>query len=557
MPSEADYIAEIERLRARLERAERTLEVGRGAAAAASSFSHAHQLQDDQLLGKTPSCGLHDEPFRVLVEQMHEGAVTLTNDGRITYCNRYFAALLRRDSTLLLGVALEEIVIPADRAACRALLREARSAGAKAEVTLDSGGGGPVPVYLSAGPFLVGNRPGICLVVTDLTQRKRNDAVVSAGKLARSILDHATEALLVCDPRCRVTHANHSAHRLCGTPLLDRPIGEALGTRLSWPMGEKHGIGSLDAALDSALAGQIVESIETRLWQSPDSARNLLFAAGPILDARHRVLGCVITLTDVTELKQSEDRLRHLAAELSHRVKNTIAIIQSIADQTLSRSRSIHTFGRAFQGRLRALAASHRLLMGNHWRSANLQTLLETILRGAVPSAAGHVTVDGPPVELTPRAAVSLGMALHELATNAAHHGALSRETGQVTISWWLEAPSSGGRLRLRWVERSGADVPPPSRGGFGTELIRRTVEYDLDGTVDLDYHANGLRCELAFWPNPEAPEAIAASLEEVGLPATAGVDGSDAPEADGKRQSLLAEVSASVRMDRTTAPSA
>jgi two-component sensor histidine kinase len=180
--------------------------------------------------------------------------------------------------------------------------------------------------------------------------------------------------------------------------------------------------------------------------------------------------------------------------ELNHRVKNCFAVIRALATQG-DGARSSEEYRQVFLGRMDALARTHDLLFESQWRGAELRVLAET-LRPFAGERSEAIEVDGAPVELNDRQALSLSLVLHELATNAAKYGALSVPEGRVRLSWQIEHADEGKRLRLRWEEHGGPPVTSPQRAGFGTELIRRAFSFELDGTADLAFAPEGLRFE-------------------------------------------------------------
>lgn len=204
--------------------------------------------------------------------------------------------------------------------------------------------------------------------------------------------------------------------------------------------------------------------------------------------------GLSIFYSDITARKESEAHLRLLVNELSHRVKNTLAVIQTIADQTLRDSDQIGPFRDAFIGRLQALAETHTLLTASKWESVDLISLVRQTLGHMDANSGLRVHIAGDIASLTPKASLSIGMTLHELSTNAAKYGALSVENGHVDIIWRVV----GDDLVVEWDESGLTGIAPPTRKGFGTKLIHQAVKYDLGGTVDYDYRPSGLRCRLS-----------------------------------------------------------
>ncbi len=219
------------------------------------------------------------------------------------------------------------------------------------------------------------------------------------------------------------------------------------------------------------------------------------FIHQPIRDASGAVAGIFVQGHDVTGTVRSAERQKLMIDELNHRVKNTLATVQSIAMQTARSHADPRTFAEGFQARLLALSHTHDLLTRSHWAGAGLGDILqhETDAHGS-----HRVSVNGPPVALPPPAALSLGMIFHELATNAAKYGALSAPGGRVLVDWAV-ADQTRPRLELVWREIGGPAVAPPARKGFGSRLIERNVRHDLAGEVELDYAGDGLVATISI----------------------------------------------------------
>lgn len=226
-----------------------------------------------------------------------------------------------------------------------------------------------------------------------------------------------------------------------------------------------------------------------------------------------RMVGVVLDVTDrrraFTEVEASERRQRLLIDELNHRVKNTLATVQSISRQTAKRATSLEQFHADFEARILALSATHNALTLGGWESASLREILATELK---PYSTGQVRMTGTDVRLPARHALSLGMVFHELATNAAKHGGLSVVGGRLDIAWALETETGGDAvLRLDWIERGRPCEGPPTRRGFGSRLIQTSVEIELAGTIRNAFEPDGLRCTLLV-PLVGAPSAPVAS---------------------------------------------
>lgn len=195
------------------------------------------------------------------------------------------------------------------------------------------------------------------------------------------------------------------------------------------------------------------------------------------------------------ERRQADLRTELLVAELSHRVKNTLATVVSVARLTLKQSEDLPAFEAAFFGRLNALADANALIFESNWRETDLRRVLERTVR-PFGHELGSFRFEGDLLPLPPKPAVALSLVFHELATNASKYGALSRDGGVVEVSWRADADR---RVRVDWIERGGPPVRPPSRRGFGGVLIERSLRYELDGSATLSYPETGLEAVIAF----------------------------------------------------------
>lgn len=224
-----------------------------------------------------------------------------------------------------------------------------------------------------------------------------------------------------------------------------------------------------------------------------------------VYDAEGRPLYMIGACVDVTERKRAEERQTLLLNELNHRVKNSLATVQSLAVQTLRGSPSPEAFQVDFMARLMALSATHNILTQKLWESASVGEILAAELEPYGGIDQQRIKANGDVVNLKPQQALSLGMAFHELATNAAKYGALSSAQGTITISWSISRTKAGERqLAVQWREQDGPAVRQPSRQGFGTRLIDRSIVHELGGSVEMNYAPTGLECSFQV-PLPAA----------------------------------------------------
>lgn len=245
----------------------------------------------------------------------------------------------------------------------------------------------------------------------------------------------------------------------------------------------------------------------------PDGSRRWVLVRGRVIFTgegtsrrAERVSGIILDTTDRNEMqRRHEAQQKLLIDELNHRVKNTLAVVHSMAMQTQRAARSPDEFFGAFEQRIVSLAAAHDLLTREHWKGASLEDVLRRTLAPHHESEQARVQLAGPPARLLPNVSLALSMAFHELATNAVKHGALSAPGGSIAVTWGAAARDEGGRaegLAIRWVERGGPPVAPPQHQGFGARLLGRGLARELHGDVALRFVPTGLECHI-WIPDP------------------------------------------------------
>jgi two-component system CheB/CheR fusion protein len=245
-------------------------------------------------------------------------------------------------------------------------------------------------------------------------------------------------------------------------------------------------------------AGEPTTGFEGKLAHADGSRVDVMVSATPLFDDAGKVRGAIAMVLDISERKAAEAHQQVLLYELQHRVKNILATIGALATRMLRTSGSIRDFSDAFQGRLRAMATTHDLLSQTNWAGADLRQLLESVTRGQTPAAAA-IRMDGPEVLLAPNTASSLGMVFYELATNATKHGAWSDPKGRIEVSWRMLHASPAERLSIEWQELEGPPARDPLPDGFGTSFVRRSVEYEMQGTAVAEPALTGLRWRIEF----------------------------------------------------------
>jgi len=217
----------------------------------------------------------------------------------------------------------------------------------------------------------------------------------------------------------------------------------------------------------------------------------------PARDREGRITGIIGTGVDMTYKRENERQMHLVMRELTHRSKNLLAVIQAMARQTAARSDNPDEFVESFSARLQAMAASHDLLVSQSWYGADLKELVLAHLAQSIDPSSPQIEIQGEPRSITADDAQNLGLALHELTTNAAKYGALSVLDGKLCVSW----EEADGKIRLIWKETGGPEVVPPKRNGFGRMLLERLVGPALNGDVHIDFDPSGVRCVIEFPP--------------------------------------------------------
>ncbi|HEY0680799.1 MAG TPA: HWE histidine kinase domain-containing protein [Steroidobacter sp.] len=329
--------------------------------------------------------------------------------------------------------------------------------------------------------------------VTELRQAEH--AQRESERQMRDLLEALPAAVYTTDASGRITFYNKAAVDMAGcTPRVGQEW--CVTWRLYTPDGVPlpHDECPMAIALKENRPVRGAEAIAER----PDGTRvPFIPYPTPLHDANGTLVGAINMLVDITDRKQAENRQKVLIDELNHRVKNTLATVQSLAAQTARHSDNLSDFFPKFQSRLLAVARAHDLLTKRHWEQVPLGPLATEVLSPVANAASGRVTIDGPWLDLSPRAALSLTMTLNELATNATKYGSLSSDQGALSVLWQLSEDAK--TLIIQWRESGGPSVTPPTRRGFGTRLMQRCIESDLGGVFDLAFEPGGVCCQMTL----------------------------------------------------------
>jgi len=310
-----DLLAEIDDLRYRLEETEETLRAIGSGEVDAFVVTGPEGEQVFTLKGA-------EQPYRVLVESMNEGAATLAADGTILYCNNCLAAMLRVPLERLIGTRLDAYAAPADRPVLAARLENYALDCNRAEIALINVEGYAVPVLLSCFASDLSAGGGISVVITDLTQQKRNEEIMASERLAHSIIEQAGEALIVCDEKGRVIRASRIAHQLCAENPLLKPFDELFHLLIS----ETDCLFSVI----TPLRGGCFESVEVEHNQGEDEVSYLLLNATPLMSDHNRIIGCVVSCADITERKKADEALALAHAETVNEKHRLEAVMKAL-----------------------------------------------------------------------------------------------------------------------------------------------------------------------------------------------------------------------------------
>ena len=254
--------------------------------------------------------------------------------------------------------------------------------------------------------------------------------------------------------------------------------------------------------------------VEYRTIGLADGVLRHVRASGQTLVEGGRTMRFVGAVRETTEEKLAVERQMLLTRELQHRVKNTLAMVNALANQTLRRAANVQDGLAAFSARLIALGQAHDILTQTSWTSAPIAAIVENSLKTHRPDDETRITIDGPDLRLNARQSLALALGIHELATNAAKYGALSNDTGQVAVDWSLATVGGERHLTFVWSETGGPAVTPPANRGFGSRLIEQAMAAEFGGAVVMDWRAEGLVCRFKSQLTDDLDEVAADVLD-------------------------------------------
>jgi PAS domain S-box-containing protein len=311
----------------------------------------------------------------------------------------------------------------------------------------------------------------------------------------RQLFDQLPVAVFICEPSGLLVYFNDEAARLWGrSPKLNDPDDRFCRSHRTYRHDEHSLVRSEGHMAEVLRTGIPVKDEEILLERADGSRIVVLVNVNAYKDASGQILGAVSFFRDITHRKRAAQQIATLGREAEHRAKNILATVQATVN--LSQADTIEGFKRVIEGRIQALANVHTLFYESRWQGADLAGVAKQELAPYLQDGAARARIEGPYIWLEPTIAQAVAVILHELATNAAKYGALSKTEGRVELNW---SHKPDGRLVLRWTERDGPKIAAPKGKGFGTRVINAMVRDQLKGELRFDWDAAGLTCEIAF----------------------------------------------------------
>lgn len=337
-------------------------------------------------------------------------------------------------------------------------------------------------------------------VATDVTARRRaierleqlTGRLEQQKRFYESLIASTPDLVYAFDLQYRLVFANRAL-----LEMWDRSLEDSVGRRLvdlgyePWHADMHEREIDRVAATGEAIRGEVGFPHAEQGWRVYD------YIFTPVFDASGKVERIAGTTRDITEIREAQDRLKHVIDELNHRVMNMLATVQALAAQTFGNGRAEPHARKAFETRLMSLSSAHALVAGNGWKDVSLEAAVRAAVGPFHGSGASseRFAIRADEVRVPPQAALALAAGLHELAANAAQHGAWSGEAGVVAV----EGFEDRGRIRVEWLEREGPPVRQPSRQGLGSRLVGEALARELGGAVTLTYDPAGVRCTIEF----------------------------------------------------------
>ncbi len=432
--------------------------------------------------------GERQRQFQAMFAQTATGIAQTDTEGRFKLVNDRYCDIVGYSREELMSLRMQDITHPDDLPENKLLFANLIETGASFEIDKRYIRKNGTQVWVTNSVSVVRNEDGdveqAVAVVTDITERKRR---LELERRLASIIASSDDAIISIDLNMTVISWNEGAERLYGYSA-----EEIVGRPVTLLVAEGRRSEEV-AIIERISSGHRVEPHDTVRRRKDGSEVEVSLTVSPIFDEYGSIVGASKIARDISARKNTERLQSVVMGELNHRVKNLLAIVQSIARQTFGREKSAADVKDIFAARLQSLAQAHDILMRNNWENAELSAIVSAAL---APYRGEQVRFEGPLVSLDAKAVIPLALSLHELGTNATKYGALSTATGRVSITWMVtEDPEP--MLKLRWVESGGPKVVVPSRSGFGSRMISRVLASELAAAVHVHYNESGVICEI------------------------------------------------------------
>jgi PAS domain S-box-containing protein len=455
-----------------------------------------------------------------LLENAPIGVALLDRNLRYLRINPYLASINGLPVEAHIGRHVFEL-LPDLRGPLAPLFKEVLTTG-KPIVNMEVTGAAPADpdrkLYWRAHYYPLRDEEGaivaVGIIADDITERRMAEAALAVRTAELEVVPATVPAgvWFTYDREVRQVKRNAFAAKLMRVPpspadqsSLAAQDGPGPANRRIRLVRDGKVLSEQDFPLQRAIRGEYVREEEVSFLFEDGTATPLLTTATALRDHRGDIIGAISVSLDISERKAAEEARNLLAREAHHRVKNTLATVQAIASATARTSRDVGAFTAAFTERLQSLSKTHTLLVDSAWHAAALREILAGELTPYDTTQGDRITLEGPDVVLPADLAVPVGLAIHELCTNAAKHGALSAPKGKLSVVWRLEGAGAERCLWLQWRESDGPPVTPPARRGFGSQLLERMMAAH-GATVALDFRAEGLQYSLRL-PIPADPE--------------------------------------------------
>jgi PAS domain S-box-containing protein len=422
-----------------------------------------------------------------LFDLLPDAILVVDRRGVIKYANRKAGQLFGQKAATLVSAPVETLLPEHLRKrhirhrAKYALEQRARPMGTGLDLAGRRADGTTFPVDIMLNPLKHLVEPMVLAVVRDVTDRRAiEEALQQTRAMFESFYEQSRDAIIVADETGKIDRVNPAAEVMFGLSR-KRMLRQTIETLL--PERFRHYI-------EDAKTRPIGTDVQLSAQRADGSEFPVHIMSSPIEIGQRRWVLSVVR--DLTERRRAEAQLQSLMHELNHRTKNIFSVVQAMAQRTVASSPQ--EFVSRFSERIQGLSASHDLLIRNEWQSVPLAELVRSQLAHFRDLLGSRVAVRGPHVQITAAAAHAIGMALHELATNAGKYGALSTDTGHVDIAWRLERAGAGGhRFTMEWSENGGPTVVAPTRRGFGWSVLCQMTKVSLGADVMLEYAPTGV----------------------------------------------------------------